>query len=433
MEKWRHTAEKVSRSEAEEIKESQQLEPLVEADETDIWGSGIVELDAQLKNAKLINAPSDVVEVLKHRRDREIDAARKRITEMVNSKQFHKLRGLTAEILLSEELSSKLQEHIPNFAEASEAYRESNLSLMLSALLGKPARTSEIAARRAHAALRFWAEVRIPEDLWVSVAAHHGNLFLESARKFKESVGSDLARKMYSDFDRAARVRLLPVSRDRVAATFQKTKLVLADVFHPRMERIGGFWDWTQNKLALSSGLTRQENLEEVATHEYIHALAGTTNVSFVPEWALVIGEDEEVDDLGLTDAVRLRQGLLFTTGTLDQRSDTRFRWMNEAATELMVDEMIPNHPYKAYGEYRKAMAYLMESGRQPVPLELFKNAYFEEYEPSSREKIPHWKALRRSINAAHGSKFLIGFDKAITRDGVEKAIEMAKAGTFDS
>ena len=414
---------------------------VISADTRNVWGTDIMR-NSRLEEAYM-NFPAEMQEVHNKMKGKTIERFRNDIQRMIDELDIRALDLLRKEINETPAVKDAIVQHDPKTVELFESPSPHSPDKMINAdpatrtllrlILGE---TEQDVSTKG--LFSFWSSViGLPEELLVAIAANHTDKFMAAAAEFEGGLGRESIRSAYTRLRSAIRSGLLPVPEGRLAGVFHETHVLLVDSAHPSLEEVLGYYAHDRRLIGLSSILTDPHRfnasvLEKTVLHEYLHALEGRTYL------AGKIGRDFDyaLNDFGLSEeelqeikdeeknqpprVSRIRGGLGFPL------KKGRLEWLNEAVTERIVD-MLTDATLPSYKSYRATLAYLMEEGTEPIYLDTFVQAYFEDLDPRAAEKIPHWRALRKKINVAHGPGFFNAFDKAINEHGPEGAIAMAR------
>lgn len=111
--------------------------------------------------------------------------------------------------------------------------------------------------------------------------------------------------------------------------------------------------------------------------------------------------------------------------GFIPHKGKARFRWLNEAVTEDITQEMMSNAGYSTYHQERELLRLLQTSGAFEISNEVIRKAYFENFDtnlPAGR-RIPHWKHLQKQLKEAYGEPILVKLDNIVRDQGIQTAI----------
>lgn len=174
----------------------------------------------------------------------------------------------------------------------------------------------------------------------------------------------------------------------------------------------GGDFQIDEHLIRLGSHVFPPERKYAVFTHEVFHAISGQIEEAsfFDPDLEELITSPEEI----------LKVGLQFQKEKIETGYLVYFRWLNEAITSMLSDQIASQDSYK---EERNLVRLLMDFG---IPEESFYDAYFENYDPSigkGEHKLSATKKLFELTNQKFGKGFLIKLDKAIRAKGVSEII----------
>ncbi len=107
----------------------------------------------------------------------------------------------------------------------------------------------------------------------------------------------------------------------------------------------------------------------------------------------------------------------------------TRFKWLNEAMTELLASGLTETEA-ESYSQERRLLKLLLTKGAKNIPIKTLINAYFEQrgYAAQDNEKKHHyWKIFIQEIRQAysHDKEFLVKLDILVQDGGIKAAIEL--------
>ena len=223
----------------------------------------------------------------------------------------------------------------------------------------------------------------------------------------------------------------------------------VADGLSATLENMGGSYNESRNTVLIAAQYVTEEaqgKLKKILYHEYLHVLSG--RLVYEKELELkhdseeaIAGEvfDESVDYEGGRVGLRFNLPLPFDDikgmGSIEDRD--RFKWLNEAVTERLTVQMIEKRDatvqLPAYQTEMKILDHLCSQGKEPIDFQMFVQAYFEDYKPSTGHAvtIPAWRALRVAINKSFSSTFLVKLDNRIRKVGSEQVLKELEKGTF--
>ena len=441
---------KTSRDRAEVLLDEQALERervgilghYVWGHQVNLYNNEVSRLGPDHELTKEINIPM---------RDQSLRDAIDHVRLLARNERGAALSQITAEILQNPELKNKVAKFAPHFQNVEEDTRLVGTARLLGAVYKDQRMTLAAGAMRRDAAINFWKTAQFSDELWLELIGHHTAEFNKAAKFFYENVARPSVEESYMLIGQGLRGGIIPLSRNRVDKTFQTNKVILADALYQTMEQIGGFYSSDEKKIGISSALLQWDTYDkdvvsEVSAHEWVHALAGITAIEYFYRELL---SQEELDDIGYTEedlrenpelkvedsnpkAIITRGGVRFAEK--DLRMPSRFRWLNEAATEVIVDELKPDRKHKTYRDFRAMLDHILYKGNEQINFELLRNAYFEDYEPNvpAAQRIPYWKGFWSAVGNAHGPKFLSNFDRCAAKNGAKRALEMAEEGKIE-
>jgi len=295
-------------------------------------------------------------------------------------------------------------------------------------------------------------------ELWERMLEQNQKTFLEKLRVFQEKVLPELKQKFLEAVHSATEKGTVPIPEEKIRQMLDTTAFILRDPTAARLENNMGRYDPENNTILVASylvdsylhapeweksvkqdkdmaefygdggGKDRAEKYRKMAEHgranllhtfyhEALHMLSGKTVVTEYEEGAEHLA-DFEHKKIGLRHV---------------GKKVARFRWLNEAMTEHVTTELTGDHD-KKYAGYKKELELfelLRTKGKKEIPLELFKNAYFENFDPdqNEQERLRHWKLLRLELAEAYEHDFIVKLDKTIQEKGIDHAIKSLKEG----
>ncbi len=235
----------------------------------------------------------------------------------------------------------------------------------------------------------------------------------------------DLATKMIEN-------GTLPISKEHLTSRLENAVIGPSDVLTDNTTTTWGSYDQAHHRVFINIDYLREaKNESEIETlvfHELIHAIAGETLVTKSTNDKLVQGDLRIMRggvEFEITDKVQDKE-----VGEKLKKNDKylgRFRWLNEAITETEAIKMSAFDKSTSYLNERKIFELLMTQGDEPIPRQLFINAYYENFDPSKNPPNPAWRELTDAIEVAYEPGYLLKLDKFIKKMGVVKALEVIK------
>jgi len=173
----------------------------------------------------------------------------------------------------------------------------------------------------------------------------------------------------------------LPINQEYLEERIGETRIYLGDNMSLG-ECVNGDYDLEDGVVRIAYRDNKNAQ-EKTVFHEMIHALSGRT--------VRLKGGNLDHQRFGLGFSTYDKQG---------NKNGKQFRWLNEAVTEEITIELSGlDHTYASYSVERK---YLHDLYSQGVSKKLIYDAYFENYDPDSKEKVPKWKELISQIKDTH-------------------------------
>lgn len=248
-----------------------------------------------------------------------------------------------------------------------------------------------------------WPEEVTDEEL-IAMARVHVHNFQQVQEKFRR-----ILPKLKEVFKRKIG-KMYPQANENIELLDRNSILVI-DNLNIRVQEALGTYKVYDKSIGLSE-IALASNVEGTFTHEALHAIAGKT----------IFQEPAEFPDF--TNLVVQRSGLAFQM----QDWSNSFRWLNEAATEKLTRSLVKGRE-SAYPEEEQLLDQLSLSGKSPLPVEIFYDAYFENYDPLlfRGQRIPKWKALIKAINEAYEPRFLVELGRLVENEGVQTGIDYVK------
>ena len=192
-----------------------------------------------------------------------------------------------------------------------------------------------------------------------------------------------------------------------------ETELGCVDPLVAELEGIGGFYDINTHKIAIGTGYEK-EKINHIYNHEALHATSGITVLKETSP------SNEEYDGVyNMNHYSLLRSGLSFQSPS-GIKNKVSLNWLNEAITEDITEE-IDHKEIHSYENERSILSFLIKNSNHQITKTDFYNAYFEDYDSGTEEKIPNWKNLFNKIQNIYGATFLQRLDGLIKKNGIKK------------
>lgn len=243
----------------------------------------------------------------------------------------------------------------------------------------------------------------ISDEQYVLMLAQHVNLHKEKAKEFERRVPR-LKRRFKKRLKNAQQQGVIPSEIPLDTRRIDRTQVVYSDglTMHSKHGVAAGIFRDRLEKVRILEKYG-EKRTEYFFIHEMLHALSGRTLLTKpYPTFPDVV-----VQRIGL-----------YILG--------RFMWLDEAVTDILAGKLIDrSSPFPPYWKE----IYLFELLLAKVPLNLFLNAYFENFDPSvpPHQRIPHWKYLQRTIDDAYSPGFLVRLDKFVFEKGINNAIKTVR------
>lgn len=255
---------------------------------------------------------------------------------------------------------------------------------------------------------------RIPLDVWVDMLARHNAAFIERQDTFKNSLLPRLKNRFLERIKQleARSVGSVLPPLDVVKRKLDLLVIDLQDGIEAKFDDRSGAYMAQYKRVFLDSDLASEEffeKLEDVFVHEMNHVLSGHTVVSRDHTMLSRVVDDSYIIDQEIQVGFR-RQGV--------------YRWLNEGFTECMTS-YITGRPPASYIAEVELCEYLATKGKNIIPLQVFADAYYEDYDPTQKPTIPKWRALRQAINESFSPAFLTKLTKIVMVAGPKLALHM--------
>lgn len=218
----------------------------------------------------------------------------------------------------------------------------------------------------------------------------------------------------------------IDINIDQIREILKNTKITCVDPLVGKLENKSGQYE-TQKHLISINYNNMEKFIEYIYNHEALHAISGTTILKEDAHVKTRIKDEYNEDDQ--TEYFPLRFGLQFTKpndiiggtyGRKERNFKSTLHWLNEAITEGINVEMM-GEDHSIYRKQREILQYLINNSEGRLKKSDFFNAYFENYDQLTENKIPYWKDLFSKIQDSYDPTFLQRLDHIIKEKGVEK------------
>lgn len=346
---------------------------------------------------------------------------------------------------LDEQFNGKVEKNISGtpFARGSidrlkqeliNKYRNKKYRYFVQVFLGEQATSEEKIMRAIFGPIKGERTVtaselpHLPDNVFVNLLTRHVRAVKESKEEITREL-PDFQRRLYERLENAISSGVLPINNRTMENRWKTHTVKIADPL--KLEpQAGGFFNpnnyfhegsnpdvvFLSVNCASYFGGNRQQR-ESIYTHEMMHLLSGRSMLaievsqsSLSPDVTMDIGDENS--DMILHQRIGLGIG-------------NQFIWLNEAMTEVLTMELLQNES-RIYSKEREVLQLLRTSGKSAIPDYLFKNAYFENYDPSKPQgqRVLKWQALYRAINEAYKPGFLIKLDQYVVNKGIIATIK---------
>ncbi len=243
-----------------------------------------------------------------------------------------------------------------------------------------------------------------------SFIEHHIKTFGVEAQKMTERF-VEYERQFRQKLNEYISNRIIPISRDEAILRLEQFRVSPLDQITRKASTAAGEFDIYTTDTYVADGQTPEDE-RNTYFHERLHAIGGRT-VLYDPE-QYHFGESIEFHKTGMR---------------IGRPTSERFLWLDEAITTELADIMSGYGPNNdIYTDERRLMSLFLYSGKHVIPRQLLLDAYFEDYEPDSAEKIPALKKFLNVVGTAYEPKFLIKLDKTVQEQGIEAGVELVQA-----
>ncbi len=278
-----------------------------------------------------------------------------------------------------------------------------------------------------------------PNEIWLAMLILHVKKFNIRQEEFNRRDLPKMRDKILRNAHAAIDSGKIVIDHDALEARMASVKVVLIDPIVLNAEKNGreGLYKVETNTILIpvNYGFSDQEH---VFTHEMMHAISGRTPL-LIRSTEKGPGDDEEggrvlLQDIqgdeemdGLSSFLDVDEGDRIVEQRVGLRILYRFAWLNEALTETLTMELLGREDGFgcSYPLERKLLKLLIEKSGGRLSLDDFRAAYFENYSPDTKEKVPAWKRLQSLFAEAFGPRILVALDNARNEGGIESAIQL--------
>ena len=244
----------------------------------------------------------------------------------------------------------------------------------------------------------------IPGNLYFALITKHVHEMVKKNVDFRQNKAPFLVEGIKKKLVQAIDSNRLPINSDRIEERLSRISYSLQDGLMTNSESLGGFYRRSAQSIVVQDSV-KEKNYEEVLIHEIMHAISGST------ELVALRADDHIPDDLPEKELlINQRLGLSYFSFT---NKNNIFTWLNEALTEKLSMDVLGMDDFddsNAYISERMALDAILKK----VPYDMFKAAYFENYDVNESDKVPAWKALQKKIGEVYGPNFLQKFSKKL-------------------
>ena len=214
------------------------------------------------------------------------------------------------------------------------------------------------------------------------IVQRHIALYFEQTEKLNRIVPEIFARFRDSVLE-SIKQKYLPITQETLESRIGAVRVVLGDPLIMKHRSLATH-DSRLDLVEVSQRHETIESIEESIFHELVHALSGKTIIM-----------NNKQDDIML-DVKHQRSGLSFKkVGPDGSYIGQQLKWLNEAVTETIASHLVKRETF-AYRKERLALETLFEKG---LSRDVLYKAYFENYEPASKDKVPAWKEFTQEVN----------------------------------
>lgn len=217
------------------------------------------------------------------------------------------------------------------------------------------------------------------------IVRRHLDLYFKKVEKFNEVVPEIFARFRDSALE-AIKQKYLPITEELLESRIGVTRVALGDNLLMEDHHLARH-NVALDKIEISQKHRTVEEVEESIFHELVHAISGRTIIM-----------NNEKDDI-VQDIEHQRMGLVFNkVNSEGAYIGKQFGWLNEAITEDIAAYLVKRET-RAYKKERSKLKELYEKG---LSRDVLYKAYFENYEPTLKDKVPAWKEFTKEINTIY-------------------------------
>lgn len=268
----------------------------------------------------------------------------------------------------------------------------------------------------------------IPDYYFIYMIQRHVWGFRARERAFKEKLPG-LKADFKERMAKAIGEGVIPLAKQTVDRRIRQTNVRLADPLHTRYNGGGQYKIPIGTICIVDHPKDADENwLKRIYAHEMLHALSGRRilgeTIAVVP-----IQEREPETIEGIPAYISHLHGGFFIFG----EENRYYFWLNEAETTLLQMYLFNTGEDKSYGKERELLKFLLSSGTTNLDPQLFINAYFENFDPTTErgQEMPARKALFKAVRGAYNPGFLARLDQLVRTDethGIDIAIAQMKS-----
>lgn len=263
----------------------------------------------------------------------------------------------------------------------------------------------------------------INHEIWLKVVERHVEQFIDFKKKFEEEIEPGFRRDFLKSLEELYDAGIVP-SIEKAKETISLVRVEVQDAANQLFEEKYGHYSCGLHVVVIGShGINKKrfkKDIYKTYVHEMFHAISGKTIQEIKDPSIFVNDEDDEDDEMFEYKVDRVGFKIL-----------NRFRWLNEAVTELLAQTIVPDTERKSYKYEIELFRLIME--KCGLSSKDFFRAYFENYDPNevrqSGSAIIEWKRIYGIITDKLGRGFLVSVDNKVKTIGIKETLELLKSG----